>query len=137
MARSRRRESTVCRVTPLDVLGSSKYMQLTTFRKDGTPVPTPVWVARSGHELRVWSAAGAGKVKRIRRSGAVQVAPCTTRGKPMGVPIDATARLLPEEDVAGVLDALVQKYGLFGRLATWRDRRGGRKGAAIAITLQG
>ncbi len=112
-------------------------MQLTTFRKDGTAVATPVWVARVGDELRVWTAADAGKVKRIRRSGAVQVAPCTTRGKPMGAPIDAQARLLPDAEVQGVLDALVQKYGLFGRLATWRDRRGGRKGAAIAITLPG
>jgi hypothetical protein len=121
----------------LDVLGSSKYMQLTTFRKDGTPVATPVWVARAGDELRVWSAADAGKVKRIRRSGAVQVAPCTARGKPSGAPIDAVARMLPDDDVQGVLDALTQKYGLLGRLATWRDRRGGRQGAAIAITLPG
>ncbi len=112
-------------------------MQLTTFRKDGTPVPTPVWVARTGNELRVWSAADAGKIKRIRRSGAVQVAPCTTRGKPRGTPIDATARLLPDDEVAGVLDLLVQKYGLFGRLATFRDRRSRRKGAAIAIALGG
>ncbi len=112
-------------------------MQLTTFRKDGTPVPTPVWVARTGNELRVWSAADAGKVKRIRRSGAVQVAPCTPRGKPIGTPIDATARMLPDDDVPGVLDLLVQKYGLLGRLATWRDRRSGRRGAAIEITLGG
>ncbi len=110
-------------------------MQLTTFRKDGTPVETPVWVARRGGELRVWSAADAGKVKRIGRSGAVRVAPCTTRGTPMGEPIDAVARLLPESEIGGVLALLVEKYGLLGRLATWRDRRLGRKGAAIAITL--
>ena len=33
------------------------------------------------------------------------------------------------------LALLVEKYGLLGRLATWRDRRGGRRGAGIAITL--
>ena len=109
-------------------------MQLTTFRKDGTPVATPVWVVRRGDELRVWSAAEAGKVKRVRRSGAVQVAPCSARGNPSGAPIDAVARVLPDTEVAGVLDALVEKYGLFGRFATWRDRRGGR-GAAIAVAL--
>ncbi len=122
-------------VTPLDILGSAKYMQLTTFRKDGTPVQTPVWVTRSGAELRVWTAADAGKVKRIKRNGAVQVAPCTVRGKPSGAPIDALAHLLPAPEVRGVLDLLIEKYGLFGRLVTWRDRRSDHDRAAIAITL--
>lgn len=124
-------------VTPLDILGSATYIQLTTFRKDSTPVQTPVWVARSGDELRVWTAADAGKVKRIKRNGAVQVAPCTMRGKPTGAPVDALARMLPDHEVRGVLDLLMEKYGVVGRLATWRARRNDHQRAAIGITVPG
>ena len=82
----------------LDVLGNADYVLLTTFRKDGTPVPTPVWVVRIGDELRVWTIRDSGKVKRIRRSGRAQIAPCTIRGKPRGLSIDATARMLPDSE---------------------------------------
>jgi len=121
--------------TPLDVLGQADYVLLTTFKKDGTAVPTPVWVVRHGDELRVWTAPEAGKVKRIRRSGKVQIAPCGMRGKPHGASVDAIATLLPPPAADQVLDALGQKYGLRGRLASWRARRGDRPSAAIGITL--
>ena len=57
----------------LDRLSSGNYVLVTTFRRDGTAVPTPVWVARDGAELVIWSATKAGKVQRIRRSGDVEV----------------------------------------------------------------
>ena len=117
--------------TPLDVLGQADYVLLTTFKKDGTPVPTPVWVVRHGDELRVWTAPEAGKVKRIRRSAKVQVGPCGMRGKPYGPSVVAIATMLTQSDADQVLDALVQKYGLRGRLAG----RGDRPRAAIGITL--
>jgi PPOX class probable F420-dependent enzyme len=121
--------------TPLDVLGQADYVLLTTFKKDGTPVPTAVWVVRHGDELRVWSAPEAGKIKRIRRSGKVQIAPSSFRGKPRGASVDAVATLLPPSAAGPLLDALAQKYGLRGRLGSWRSRRGGRPSAAIGITL--
>ena len=117
------------------MLGQADYVLLTTFKKDGTPVPTPVWVVRHGDELRVWTAPDAGKVKRIRRSGKVQIAPCGMRGKPRGAPVDAIARMLTQPEADLVLDALVQKYGLRGRLGRWGARRGDRPRTAIGITL--
>lgn len=110
-------------------------MLLTTFRKDGTPVPTPVWVVRIGDELRVWSAPDAGKIKRIRRSGTVQVAPCSVRGEPRGRSIDAIARILPDADLRPLLDGLAAKYGLRGWLTTLGVRLGIRRGAVIGIAL--
>src|SRR3954464_1267787 len=65
-------------------LGEGKYLLLTTFRKDGRAVPTPVWVVRDGERLVAWSAMDSGKVKRIRRDGAVEVGPCDVRGRPTG-----------------------------------------------------
>jgi len=121
--------------TPLDVLGNAEYVLLTTFRKDGTAVPTPVWVVRVGDELRVWSNPSAGKMKRIRRSGRVQLAPCTVRGKPRGRSVDGVAKLLPDAETRPVLQLLVAKYGLLGFFSTLGPRYFGVPGAAVAIRV--
>ncbi|HEX2774447.1 MAG TPA: pyridoxamine 5'-phosphate oxidase family protein, partial [Micromonosporaceae bacterium] len=42
-------------------LGAERYVLLTTFRKDGRAVPTPVWVARDGAELVAWTVTTSGK----------------------------------------------------------------------------
>ena len=62
-------------------LGGSRYVSLTTFRRDGTPVATAVWQAVRGEEMFVVSDAGAGKVKRIRNNGRVVVTACDIRGR--------------------------------------------------------
>jgi PPOX class probable F420-dependent enzyme len=116
-------------------LGDAKYVLLTTFRTDGTSVPTPVWVVRIGDELRVWSIRDSGKVKRIRRSGRAQIAPCTMRGNPRGPSIDATARLLPDSEARAVLDALASKYGLLGWWTRMMQRFTGDTRAVIGVTI--
>ncbi|HEX7662619.1 MAG TPA: PPOX class F420-dependent oxidoreductase [Pseudonocardiaceae bacterium] len=62
--------------TELDRLAASRYVLLTTFRKDGRAVPTPVWAARDGQDLVIWTAANTGKIKRLRNNGTVEVSPC-------------------------------------------------------------
>ena len=64
---------------------------LTTYRRDGTPVGTPVNIAVDGDLafVRTWDAAW--KLKRIRNNPEVEVAPCTVRGKPTGPAIRARA----------------------------------------------
>lgn len=110
-------------------------MLLTTFRKDGTAVPTPVWVVRLGDELRLWTNPSAGKIKRIRRSGKVALAPCSLRGEPRGRSVDAMARLLPDSDTRSVLRLLVAKYGLLGFVSTLGPRYFGAAGAVIGIRV--
>jgi PPOX class probable F420-dependent enzyme len=119
------------------VLGDADYVLLTTFRKSGVPVPTPVWVVRNGDELQVWSNPAAGKLKRIRNSGRVELAPCSLRGKPRGRSVEGVARLLTDDEARPMLDLLVKKYGLRGWLTTIQGRYFGRAGAGIAITLAG
>jgi hypothetical protein len=120
----------------LDRLATAKYMLLTTFRKDGTAVPTPVWVARDGDELVLTTAPDAGKVKRVRRDGTARVAPCTVRGRPTGAEVPARARML---DAAGVRRAqrlIARKYWVLGRIGLLNSRlRRGSGPGAIAITL--
>src|SRR3954447_16898093 len=80
----------------LDALRRGKYVSVTTFRRDGTGVPTPVWYAVSDSELVFWTSSGSGKVKRIRNGGRVQVAVCNARGQvaPGAATHEGTARLL-------------------------------------------
>jgi PPOX class probable F420-dependent enzyme len=94
-----------------------KYALLTTFKRDGTPVPTPVWfgVGDDGR-MYVRSEARVGKVKRIRNDLHVRVAPATVRGKPVGPTTEATARVLSVADEARAEGALSSNYGLGRRL---------------------
>jgi PPOX class probable F420-dependent enzyme len=121
----------------LDRLGSAQYVLLTTFRRDGRAVPTPLWVARDGDALVVWTPAGSGKVKRLRNRADVTVAPCTFNGEPTGPSLVGTATILdPEASRAG--KALIRrKYGVMGVLTMTgsRIRRGSRGTVCIRITI--
>ncbi|MFD5824469.1 PPOX class F420-dependent oxidoreductase [Lentzea sp. NPDC060358] len=112
-------------------LGRGDYLLLTTFRKDGTPVPTPVWVAPGPADgvIYAWSAKDTGKVKRIRRSGDVEIGPCDFRGNPKGPSIKARARLLDDAASDDVRSRIAKKYGFMGWLTTTGSRlRRGRTG---------
>jgi uncharacterized protein len=83
---------------------------LTTYRRDGTPVGTPVHVAVEGDRafVRTWDTTG--KLKRIRRNPAVGIRPSTFRGRPTGPEIRARARVLEGEESAHAGRMLARKY---------------------------
>jgi PPOX class probable F420-dependent enzyme len=91
-----------------------KRSLLITYRRDGTPVPTPVWAAEADSRLYVRTERKAGKAKRLRNDPRLLVAPCTVRGAPLGAPLEATARMLPPEDEPLAERVLAARYG-FGR----------------------
>jgi len=95
-------------------LGRERYVLLTTFRKDGSAVATPVWIAPLGaDELCFTTAGNAGKVKRVRRDARVTLQPCSMRGEPTAgtAVIDGTARVVEGADFAPVEIAIRRKYG--------------------------
>jgi uncharacterized protein len=116
-------------------LADSSYMLLTTFRRDGTPVPTPVWVVGDGSSLAVGTTRGTGKVKRIRRDGAVELAPCNVRGRPFGEPVRGRARLLDDEETERIQHLLIRKYGLRARLADALVRRRSDQPVGLSIIV--
>lgn len=65
------------------------FLLLTTFRKNGDPVATPVWFAQENDRIYVITSIHTGKVKRARNNPAVTVAPCTPSGKPLGEAVKA------------------------------------------------
>jgi PPOX class probable F420-dependent enzyme len=93
-------------------IAAVKRSLLVTYRRDGTPVPTPVWAAPAGGVLYVRSERASGKVKRLRRDPRLLVAPCTVRGRPLGRPFEAHGRLLDGEDELIAERALAARYGL-------------------------
>jgi PPOX class probable F420-dependent enzyme len=85
---------------------------LTTFRRDGTPVPTPVSIAVDGDRAVFRSFQKAGKSRRLRRDPHVEVAPSTWRGRSTGPAIKGTARLLDGADDRRAAQLLRRKHPL-------------------------
>jgi len=114
-----------------------RYVNLATFRKDGTEVRTPVWIAAAEGVPVVYTNATSWKVKRIRNNGKVRLAPCTARGDIRGDWVDATARVV--DDAAGRdrgIRAFVDKYGWQMRLALFASRLSGRYADLAIIELE-
>jgi len=120
----------------LEQLGSEKYVLLTTFRRDGRAVATPLWVVPDSAGLAFWTPKDTGKVKRIRNGARVTVAACDMRGNQHGEPLEAQARIGEPADRLRVGAALAAKYGLLGRLTLVgsRLRRGTYGTVAILVS---
>lgn len=109
---------------PFDALAGHRYVRLSTFRKDGRAVPTPVWFARVGESLYVVTGRNTGKAKRIRNHPDVALAPCDFRGRPKGPDGRAVAGITDERKGGPADRALRGKYGwqyrVFELVERWR-----------------
>lgn len=111
-----------------DKVAEARYVLLTTYTKDGRPKPTPVWVARDGDRLLVITEEKAWKVKRIRNTPRVTLAPCDMRGRPQGDSVDAIAAILDKSETDTVYNAIGQRYGIVGKVFNLFSKlRGGRE----------
>jgi PPOX class probable F420-dependent enzyme len=109
---------------PMDRFAEERHILLTTYRRDGTPVGTPVHVAVEGDVAYVRTFDPSGKVKRIRNNEDVDVAPSTWRGRPTGEASKARARILSGDEAAHAASLLAAKHPfLHGRLIPWYHRR--------------
>lgn len=107
--------------TGLLALADEPFVSLTTFRRNGDPVATPVWVARDDDALVVITAATSGKVKRARRDPRVVLRPCDRRGNvaPDAPEAEGRAAIVTGADAqAGPRRALASKYGVQWRLVS-------------------
>lgn len=95
----------------LPALTTSRYLLLTTVKRDGSEVGTPVWFAASDGSLVAMSEATAWKVKRLRRNPKATVAPCDVRGRVHGPAIAVVGEVLGEAESAQARSALHRRYG--------------------------
>jgi PPOX class probable F420-dependent enzyme len=101
-------------MSELSRLGNEPFVSLTTFRRNGEGVATPVWVARDGDALIVLTPEESYKVGRVRRDPRVRLVPSTRTGrvKDTGPPVDGTAEVVADPDETGrQRDVIRRKYG--------------------------
>jgi len=114
-------------------LKNAQFISLTTFRKSGAGVSTPVWFALDGTRLVMTTDASSGKVKRIRNNAQVELALCDMRGKCLGDTSPAQAKILQGEEASVAEKLLKKKYGLQWSLFGMANRNDNR--VYIEITL--
>ncbi len=109
--------------TSLTSLENQKYISLTTFRRTGAAVATPVWFVQIQHTLYIYTDATAGKVKRIHNHPQVQLASCTMLGKVKGPLIPGVARIVTDQqEQVRAEAALTAKYWIARRLLRLLNR---------------
>lgn len=108
-------------------LDNYQYVLLGTRKKDGSMVDTPVWFAKQGNTVYMFSAGDAGKVKRLRNFSEARLAPCTVSGKALGEFQPAKATVLSDDtEISEAHRQLIQKYGWQMRLLDIGARLGRR-----------
>ena len=113
-------------------LGDEKYLALTTYKRDGTPVTTAAWAAPiDDNKIGFWTSSASGKAKRLAHTSKVTIQPCDARGrvKPGTSPVDATAvlDLIEREQIS-------ESYGT-ERLLQLRERKLRRELATPSLDM--
>jgi PPOX class probable F420-dependent enzyme len=120
--------------TPFD---NAAYINLRSFKRDGSAVDTPVWCAPLDGKLVIFTLRDSYKVKRVRRNAKVQIAKCDVRGRLLGDWQDATCRAVegdPGYD-ARAYAALTRKYGMKMRVGNFFSRLSGRIGKRLIMEI--
>ena len=118
---------------------TARYVDLATYRKVGTGVHTPVWIAPYSDKHYVFSESKAGKVKRLKNNSAIEIALCDVRGKLLSDTwLSGEARIVTDPElIAHVYTSFRRKYGLIMTATNFLAKLSGRyaKRAMIEITL--
>lgn len=119
-----------------------QFFALRTFRRDGSAVSTPIWLAPAGGHWYGYTPGRSGKARRIARNPNVEVAAANFEGEPRGDWRSGRARILPSSQSANARRALRAKYGakflLFVvTVLIGRPRRYGGHAVVLEITFDG
>lgn len=112
---------------------NQKYLNLESFKRDGTGVATPLWFAEKDGTIYVYTLANAWKIKRIRNNPRVRIAPCDFRGNLKGDWVEAKARIVADNEAQVGHQLMDKKYG-------WQKKIGNlfsvfRKQARVVIAI--
>ena len=128
----------------LDALFPGRYLSITTFKRDGTGVATPVWFVSDGSRLFAFTDLHSAKIRRIRRDPHVLVASCRPDGKLRREPVAGHAEVLTATaDLERVRTLLLARYNVSYRVVMFiyrlgrhvRGKQSVADGAALAITI--
>lgn len=124
-------------MTALGEVATANYVLITTYRKDGSPVATPVWAVARNEKLYVWTDVSSWKVKRLQRNPDVTMQACGVRGatRPDAPIIAGTARLLDATETEQVRGWIRRKYWLTAPLLVFASNTFRGKDATIGIEI--
>jgi uncharacterized protein len=120
-----------------------RYLSITSFKRDGTGISTPVWFVSDGERLYAFTDLHSAKIRRIRHNPHVEIASCRPWGKLRQEPVSARAEVLTDAaDLERVRERLLARYRISYRVVMFFYRLGrlvrGKQtvadGAALAIT---
>ena len=117
----------------LNEIKSQKYISIETYRKDGTPVRTPVWFVVRNNELHIVTRDQTGKIKRLRNNQEVKIAACTIRGKITGQWMQGKGKLLTKSETQKIAEWRDKKYGLIAKIAKFLSKS---KGELLAFSVK-
>ena len=100
----------------LDQFLDQKYINLETFKKDGTPVRTPVWFVIDNDLIYVITRESTGKVKRLKNNHDVRIVLCSFKGEPKNEWIKGKAEKIMGEKADIAIKLRKKKYGMSARL---------------------
>lgn len=119
-----------------NVPARARFIRLTTYRRSGAGVPTPMWFAPSAAGLYVVTHATSGKLKRIRTNPVVAVAPCRSQGQPTGPESTGAARVVTGDERRQAARAISRRYFFIPRvLIESVMRRRGRGNTPVYLEL--
>ena len=117
----------------IESLESEKYILLETYRKNKKSVRTPVWFVIKENLIFVVTRDQTGKIKRLKHTQKVRVAPCTIKGKVKGNWIRGTATILNEEETKQAVRLRDKKYGFMAKIAKFLSKS---KGGLTAFSIK-
>ena len=101
----------------LDQFLDQKYINLETYKKDGTPIRTPVWFVIDNDLIYVITRDSTGKVKRLKNNQDVQIVSFSFKGEPNNEWIKGKAEKITGEEADIAIKLRKKKYGMFARLS--------------------
>jgi PPOX class probable F420-dependent enzyme len=122
-------------------LGAEKFVSLTTFKRDGGAVASPMWIGRDGDHLFFWTPVDSWKAKRVRNNPRVALAPCSRGGKVRegATAVDGVAEVITDPaSVQRLAEVIRRKYGLEFIIVTFIERivaRGKKPRLILRVTM--
>ena len=111
-----------------------KYLSLETYKRDNTPVQTPVWFVIDNDQLYITTKETTGKVKRLRNNQNARIAVCSMKGDIKSNWVDVGLEKIPEEsNVEKIVKLRKKKYGFSARLVSMFTSQ---KGKTMAYSIE-
>ena len=111
-----------------------KYLSLETYKRDNTPVQTPVWFVIDNDQLYITTKETTGKVKRLRNNQNARIAVCSMKGDIKSDWVDVGLEKIPQEsDVEKIVKLRKKKYGFSARLVSMFTSQ---KGKTMAYSIE-